>query len=97
MNGFFLGLGLNLRSEKVGSLELSTTPPTSIKVTEENELLFSPCLMFGLNLPLKPNLCMELTGGIGFFTRTGEDEDDEKQIFLGVPLGLRVGYMFGEE
>ena len=86
MNGFFTGIGFNLSSSKFGEIVNGISLSEPFIVKRSDEFAVHPTLLLGLNLPIQPNFCVELSGGFGILLGdTG---------YFAVPINLRLGYTF---
>lgn len=86
MNGFFTGIGFNLASSKVGEIVNGISPAEPFIVKRSDDFSAHPTLLLGLNLPIKSNFCVELSGGFGVLL--------EDAAYFAVPVSMRLGYMF---
>lgn len=86
MIGFFAGIGFNLTSSKVGEIVNGSNPAEPYIVKKSDDISAYPTLLLGLNLPIRSNLCVEFSGGLGVLI--------EDTAYFSVPIGMRIGYMF---
>ncbi len=86
MNGFFTGIGFQLNSSKVGEIVTSANPAEPYIVSKSDDFSAYPTLLVGLSLPIRSNLSVEFSGGLGVLI--------EDPAYFALPFQMRVGYSF---